>query len=211
MTVIQSLASFVLAAGLLVVTPGLDTALILRTATSDGASQAMKAVLGIVVGCLVWGAATAVGLAALLAASEAAFTAVKWIGTAYLLWLGIGLIRRPRRSFEGLPGSRLRMGDHRLGWFWKGVLQNVLNPKMGIFYISFLPQFVPAGLPPAGYTFLLAAIHGMLGLMWFAALILATRPLVHALRRPVVLATLDRLTGCVFVAFGVNLALSRRP
>ena len=92
----------------------------------------------------------------------------------------------------------------------RGLLQNLLNPKVGVFYISFLPQFVPAAVPAAPWMLLLAGIHAALGLLWFGVLITATRPIVGLLRRPPVLRAIDRLTGLVFLAFGAKLALSRR-
>ena len=209
MTITQALVSFVLAAGLLTLTPGLDTALVLRTGMAEGPRQAAQAALGIVIGCLIWGAAVAIGLGALLAASAVAFTLLKWLGAAYLLWLGLRLILAPRSQVASIaePSSREALG--RSGWFWKGLLQNLLNPKIGVFYVSFLPQFVPPTVDFVSFTFLLAAIHAVLGLAWFAALIRAMRPLVRLFRRPAFVKAMDRLTGCVFVGFGAKLALSR--
>ena len=209
MTITQSLVSFILAASLLTITPGLDSALVLRTAAVDGALQAFRAGLGIVAGCLAWGGAIAVGLGALLAASLTAFTVLKWIGVCYLVWLGVQLLRRPRSAFAIGAGPDARPA-RRTGWFVRGLLQNLLNPKVGVFYISFLPQFVPASMPPAPWMMLLTEIHAALGLAWFGVLITATRPIVGLLRRPPVLRAMDRLTGLVFLAFGVKLALSRR-
>ncbi len=206
MTMLQPILAFVLAASVLTVTPGLDTALVLRTAAVSGARPAWFAGVGVALGCLVWGAAVSVGLGALLAASELAYTIVRWAGAAYLLWLGIGLIARPRREVDpggAAPGRNAWQGLRR------GLLTNLLNPKVGIFYITFLPQFVPAGANVAVFSFLLAAIHCALGLAWFAALIAATVPLARALARPRVVRALDRLTGGIFVAFGVKLALVR--
>lgn len=100
MSVAQALAAYVVAAGLLTLTPGLDTALILRTAAVEGPKRAALAAVGIIAGCLVWGAAVALGLGALLAASSLAFTALKWAGAAYLVWLGLNLILKPRASFD---------------------------------------------------------------------------------------------------------------
>jgi threonine/homoserine/homoserine lactone efflux protein len=207
MTIAQSLLSFVLAAGLLTIAPGLDSALVLRTATAEGGARAARAGLGIFAGCLIWGGVVAVGLGALLAASKFAFATLKWAGVAYLFWLGLQLVCQPRTELPPATDLAPRGGS---GWFWKGMLQNLLNPKVGIFYVSFLPQFVPATVPTVAYTFLLSAIHGALGLAWFAALILATRPLVRVLRRPSTLKMLDRLTGGVFMASGAKLALSSR-
>lgn len=200
-----SLIAFTLAAALLTVTPGLDTALVLRTAASEGPRPAFLAGLGICLGCLVWGAVVALGLGALLAASELAYTVLRWLGAAYLVYLGVKLILSKREDFglgdAGPAGSG--------AWLWRGLLTNVLNPKVGVFYVSFLPQFIPAGTNVPAMTFLLAAIHAGLGLIWFAALILATQPLAKALRTPRVVRTLDRLTGGLFLLFGAKLALSR--
>lgn len=210
MTITQSLLAFVLAAGLLTITPGLDTAMVLRTSAVEGARRAGFAALGIGLGCLVWGAAVSVGLGALLAASEAAYTALKWTGAAYLVWLGIGLLRKPRTGLANEATAMMAPVNYgAAGWLLKGMLTNILNPKIGVFYVTFLPQFVPAGVPVAGYTFLLASIHVALSVLWFALLIGASAPLGRVLRRPAVVRALDRLTGCVFVGFGVKLALSR--
>jgi len=208
MTVAQALAAYLLAAGLLTVTPGLDTALVLRTAAVEGPRRAGLAAAGIVTGCLVWGAAAALGLGALLAASTLAFTVLKWAGAAYLVWLGLHLVLRPRDRFELAADARLAGGD--LAWLRRGLLTNLLNPKIGVFYVSFLPQFLPAGVAPAPFIFLLAAIHGAVSVFWFAALIGATRPISGVLKRAAVVRWLDRITGGVFLGFGLRLALDRR-
>jgi len=201
-----SLLAFTVAAALLTVTPGLDTALVLRTAASEGRRPAVWSGLGIVTGCFVWAAIVAGGLSALLLASESAYNTLRWIGAAYLLYVGVGLLRRPRHSFanEAAPRNRGR------GAYARGALTNLLNPKVGIFYVSFLPQFVPAGVSVAPFTLLLGAIHGLLGLIWFAVLIAATGPLMQRLRRPSVVRWLDRGTGAIFVGFGARLALESR-
>ena len=94
--------------------------------------------------------------------------------------------------------------------FTTGVLTNLLNPKVGVFYVSFLPQFVPHGAPVAAFILLLGLIHAVLGLIWFACLILATRPIARLLRKPALVLGLDRITGALFVAFGLGLALESR-
>jgi threonine/homoserine/homoserine lactone efflux protein len=203
----QSLIAFTLAAALLTVTPGLDTALVLRTAAAEGARRAFSAALGICLGCLAWGLVVALGLGILLAASELAYTALRWIGAGYLLYLGVRLILSNRSDF--LDGNGQADGAASRIWFRRGLLTNLLNPKVGVFYVSFLPQFIPAGTNVPVATMALAAIHASLGLIWFAVLIAATRPLASALRRPKVIRTLDRLTGGLFLLFGARLALSR--
>lgn len=199
----QSLIAFTLAAALLTVTPGLDTALVLRTAAAEGARRAFAAALGICLGCLAWGALVAVGLGVLLEASELAYLALKWVGAAYLLYLGLRLILVGRDEAEEEADAP------RANWFLRGLLTNLLNPKVGAFYLSFLPQFVPAGASVPATTLLLAAIHAGLGLLWFLLLIGATRPLARALRNPGLVRALDRLTGGVLIFFGLKLAFSR--
>lgn len=209
MTVVQALSAYVVAAGLLTITPGLDTALILRTAAVEGPKRASFAALGIGVGCLIWGAAVALGLGALLAASTLAFTVLKWAGAAYLVWLGLNLLLKPRDRFEVAAGAKRGGGD--LTWLRRGLLTNLLNPKIGIFYVSFLPQFLPTGVQAAPFIFLLATIHVVIGAGWSGVLIAGTRPIAGVLQRAAVVRWLDRVTGGVFLAFGVRLALEPRP
>jgi len=204
MSIETALIAFVAAASLLTITPGLDTAMVLRTAAVEGPRSSALAGLGILSGCLAWGAAVALGLGVLVAASSLAYTVLKWAGAAYLAWLGINLILRPRSKLD------LTLADARRGAWWaRGFLNNLLNPKIGVFYVSFLPQFVPAHVAAAPFIFLLAAIHALLGAIWFAALIAATSPLKRALQRAAVVRWIDRATGAVFLGFGARLALER--
>ena len=205
MTIFGSLSTFVLAAGLLTLTPGVDTALVLRSSTFDGPGSGVRATVGILIGCLIWGALVAFGLAELITASPLAYNVLKWAGAAYLLWLGGRMILRPR----SLPPVASSGAAGAANWFLRGLAGNLLNPKMGVFYVSFLPQFVPKGVSVGPYIFLLATIHAALGLLWCGALILASRPLGRAMRRPSVVKALDRITGVVFIGFGARLALSK--
>ncbi len=207
MTVLQALAAFTLAAGLLTLTPGLDTALVLRTAALEGPRRAALAVVGILSGCFVWGGLVAFGLGAVLAASSLAFDLLKWAGAAYLVWLGIGLILKPRDRFEVETGPAMSGSDTT--WMRRGLLTNLLNPKMGVFYISFLPQFLPDGVAAGPFMLGLTAIHVLLGAVWLGLLIAATQPLSRLLKRPAVVRWLDRLTGGVFLGFGIRLAFER--
>ncbi len=141
--VVESLIAFTLAASILTVTPGVDTALVLRTVAVGGARPAAFATLGIGLGCLVWGALVSLGLGALLAASAIAFTVLKYAGAAYLLWLGVRLLLRPRQTIA-MAGDADFHGKEALIALRRGFLKNMLNPKVGVFYISPLPQFVPA-------------------------------------------------------------------
>lgn len=209
MTITQALATFCIAAGLLTIAPGLDTALVLRTAAAEGPKSAALAALGVVMGCLTWGAAVAFGLGALLAASEPAFTVLRWAGALYLVWLGVNLILKPRSQVALEPADGAASPSSR-NWLGRGYLTNLLNPKVGVFYVSFLPQFLPAHVAAGPFIFLLAVLHALMGIVWFALLIVATRPIARALKRPSVIRRLDRLTGVVFLTFGVKLALVRQ-
>jgi threonine/homoserine/homoserine lactone efflux protein len=206
MSVTDSLLAFSFAALLLTLTPGLDTALILRTACAEGGKKAFHTALGIDAGCFIWGAAVAVGLGALLAVSELAYTVLKICGAGYLCWLGLQLLLRPRSSFSQEDGATTSQGN----WFVRGMLGNVLNPKVGIFYVSFLPQFIPAGHSPFIWTFILVSIHVLLGTLWSITLILSTRFASGVLKKSHVVRAMDRATGGLFLCFAAKLALSSR-
>lgn len=200
------LTAFIAAATLLTMTPGVDTAIVLRAATMEGRRPALMASVGIALGCLIWGSAVSLGLGALLHASELAYTIVKFAGAAYLIWLGARLLLRPHAALNPEAGEALPQDGNDA--FWRGLLTNLLNPKVGVFYVTFLPQFIPAGANVAGYSFFLASLHVVLTLAWFSVLIAATVPLSRFLRQSSAVKTLDRLTGGVFVAFGIGLAAS---
>lgn len=209
---VSALLAFSVAAALLTLTPGIDTALVLRTAAVEGGRQAFLAGAGISCGALSWGLITALGLGALLAVSKTAYLVLQIIGAGYLIFLGAGMLRAAiSGKSEGLgaitPGDLPRRSRN---WFLRGLTTNLLNPKVGVFYVSFLPQFIPAGGNVALFSVAMAAIHAMMGLLWFVMLILATQPLSRFLRRPAAVRTLDGATGAVLVAFGLRLALERR-
>ena len=208
MTVLQALTAFILAATLLTLAPGPDTAMILRTAATEGPRRGWLAALGIASGCLVWGLAIALGLSAVLAASHMVYTLLKWAGAAYLLWMGLGLLFQPRSRFdlEAAPGQPAKGRN----WFVRGLFNNLLNPKIGVFYVSFLPQFTPLGVPAGPFIVLLAAIHVVIGLIWSGCLIGATRPLKRWLAEAAVVKSLDRITGGVFILFAGRLILEPR-
>lgn len=208
-----ALAAFALAAGLMTLTPGLDTALVLRAAAVGGARRAAAAGLGVCAGLLAWGLAAAVGLGALLAASETAYAVLRWAGAGYLIYLGVGLVRNAGAfDLDRTAGGGGAAASPVAAWFLRGWATNILNPKVGVFYVAFMPQFMPADVAAVPFSALLAAIHAAEAMAWFGLLILATRPLSAVLRRPAVVRRIDRLTGGVLIAFGAALLLDdRRP
>jgi threonine/homoserine/homoserine lactone efflux protein len=209
MTFAQAIGAFAVAAGLMVMTPGLDTALILRIATVEGARRAAFAALGVCLGVVAWCVAVALGLGSLLAASQTAFQVLKWAGAAYLVWLGLQMLLKPRSRFDVAAGETIRISSD-LTCLRRGFLNNLLNPKAGVFYVSFLPQFLADGVEPATFLIALGVLNALMGMVWFGALIGATRPLAAALQRTSVVRWLDRVTGGLFLAFGARLALERR-
>lgn len=203
------LFSFLFAITILTLTPGFDTALVLRTAAAQGWRRASATAFGVTLGCLVWGVAVGFGLGALLLASELAYNLLKWVGAAYLLCLGVRLLLNPRtHAQEAAAGEAVQQGY--LSSFSRGLFGNLLNPKVGVFYVTFLPQFIPAGASVPLWCSLMALTHMVIGLMWNAVLIGGSHYFADRLRRPAVLRVMDRLTGLVFIGFAAKLALSRR-
>lgn len=210
MTVASALWTFALLAGVLTIIPGPDSALILRSALVQTRKHAYATALGIATGTFVWGAAAAVGAAALLAASELAFTILKIVGALYLAYLGVSMIvksfrRKQLDAPEPPPVGTLK------GAFVRGALTNLLNPKVGVFYIALIPQFIPEGVNPVGMGLLLALVHVLESIVWFTGLILAAHFARKWLSRPSVSAWIDRVTGGILVAFGAVLAIESRP
>lgn len=201
--------SFLFAITLLTLTPGFDTALVLRSAAAQGWQRASATALGVTLGCLMWGVAVGLGLGALLLASELAYNMLKGIGAAYLLYLGVRLLLNPRSAVASGQDEQKRE-ERYLTCFARGLSGNLLNPKVGVFYVTFLPQFIPAGASVPLWCTLMALTHMVIGLVWNAVLIGGSQYFARHLRRPAVLKVMDRLTGCVFIGFAAKLALSRR-
>lgn len=206
-----SLWTFALVVGLLTLTPGLDTALILRTSALGRRRRAWGVVLGIQTGTLTWGALTSLGVTALLTASHLAYETLRWVGAAYLVWMGARMLRDTFKgrtpAADDVPAGLLPAGADSLGGGWRqGFLTNLLNPKMGAFYVALLPQFIPPGADHFTAGLLLTSVHIALGLAWSAVLIGCARLLNGWLRKPRARRLLDRITGTVVAGFGIRLA-----
>lgn len=205
----SAITAFAVVAGLMTLVPGIDTALVLRTAITQGRAQAFAAGAGISLGVLTWGIAAAVGVSALLSASQVAFDVLRWAGAAYLVWLGGSLLVASfRREGVDLDGGPVRAESAWTG-FRRGLLTNLLNPKIGAFYVALLPQFLPEGVPAGLAGAALAMVHVVEGMAWFTVLILAAHALRSWLQRRAVQQWIDRITGGVLIGFGLKLALSR--
>ncbi|MFI6843999.1 LysE family translocator [Kitasatospora sp. NPDC050467] len=205
MEMTTALWSFALVVGLLTVTPGLDTALILRTSALGHRRQAWGVVLGIQTGTLLWGTLTSAGVTALLTASRLAYDVLRWGGAAYLVWMGVAMLRN--RGGGAGPEEGLADGGLAHGWR-RGTLTNLLNPKVGVFYVAVLPQFIPAGAPHFAAGVALTCVHVVEGLLWSAVLVGFAQAVRGWLRRPAARRLLDRVTGAVVIGFGLKLAAS---
>ncbi len=206
----SAVLSFALVAGLLTIIPGLDTALVLRAAISQGRPQAFATGLGVASGALVWGAAAAAGVSALLVASRIGYDAVRTAGAAYLLYLGLRLLWSAWHEGAGVAADVAEGPPETVWRSWlRGFGTNLLNPKVGAFYLAVLPQFIPAHTFHLGFGLLLALVHDAEAMLWFTALILGASRLRPWLSRRSVRRGVDATTGAVLVAFGLRLGLER--
>jgi threonine/homoserine/homoserine lactone efflux protein len=216
MDVMPSLFAFGLVAGLLTITPGLDTALVLRSAMTQGRQQAFATALGISAGLLVWGVSAAAGIAAVVTVSTAIYTALRLIGAAYMVWLGLRILRLLARQ-EAHPAKREADGsaaDVPASAAWRswrqGLLTNLLNPKVGAFYVAVLPPFIPPDSSPLVLGLALAGVHIGESLLWFTVMIVAVQSIRPWLSRRSVQRVIEGMTGTVLIGFGVKLGLSSR-
>ena len=202
---VHDLPLFIAAGLLLNITPGADLALIGARSAAQGFRCGAAAALGVGAGCFVHVAAAALGLSALIASSAAAFTVLRWLGAAYLVWLGIGLLRG-----SGTSPSAETAGP-AMTWrrsFAQGFLTNALNPKVALFFLAFLPQFIDAAAPDKALAFIglgaLFAVNGTVVNVAFAALIARLRGALGS--QPAAGRWLARGVGAAFIALGVRLA-----
>ena len=190
---------------LLIVIPGPDTAMVTKNAVVGGRRSGVYAALGVAIGLTIWTAAAALGIAALLRASSLAFDALKIAGALYLTWVGIQMLRS--RGVVAHDATRPASGRRALR---QGLLSDLGNPKIAVFFTSLLPQFVQGDTQAFMPLLFLGAIFAALTLFWLAAYALAVGHASGWLRRPSVRRALDRFTGVVLIGFGVRLALERR-
>lgn len=211
---LDQLGIFIAAGLLLNLTPGPDVLYIVTHALKSGARAGMVAALGIGAGCFVHIFAAAVGVSALLAASATAFTLLKWIGAAYLVWVGVRMVRSSAPAQIGVPpGADTTPRPDLRSIFVRGFTTNALNPKVALFFLAFLPQFIGPAIQHKALAFLLLGllfnINGLLvnfgwaaAAAWLSANVGAVRQGMH---------WLERAAGAMFLAFGLKLALADNP
>lgn len=198
--------SFALVVGLLTITPGLDTALVLRTSAASGRSRARGVIAGIQVGTLAWGVLAAAGIGAVLLASEVAYTVLRIVGAAYVIWVGARMLHTAIRGATSKAAPAIEGHDRFIVGFRQGFTTNILNPKVGAFYVALLPQFIPTDAPQLLWGVQLAGVHVVLGTVWLGTLLVLARSVGAWLRRPRVSRGLDGIAGAAIIGFGVKLA-----
>ncbi|NEA25045.1 LysE family translocator [Actinomadura bangladeshensis] len=211
---VESLLAFAGAAVLIAMAPGPSTVVIMRESVRSGRRGGLAVVLGNESGVLVWGVAAAVGLSALLAASRLAYEGLRVAGAVVLVWFGVRALWRARRGggSEG-PVREVEAGGAGLpGWrcFRLGLVTNFANPKAGVFAVSFLPQFVPAGWPVAWTLVGFSVAWALIDLAWYAVVVWLVGAARRVLGRPGVRRRLEQVSGAVLVGLGVRLAVEAR-
>jgi threonine/homoserine/homoserine lactone efflux protein len=202
---------FIGVAAIVIVVPGPDTAVVTKNVLIHGRRAAFGTSFGVTAGLSVWTVAAALGVASVVRASYLAFTVLKLIGALYLIWLGFQALRaaghtgsagRPSRASEPVMGM--------LSGFRQGLLSDLANPRIGIFFTSLLPQFGDPGHPVLLPFLALGAVFVLMTVLWLSAYCLVSARAARTLQRPRVKAALDRVTGVVLIGLGLRLAIEHR-
>ncbi|MEQ2528262.1 LysE family translocator [Robertmurraya yapensis] len=196
--------TFLLLSLFVVMSPGIDTAIITKRTISDGRQAGFIIALGITSGCLVHTFAAALGLSAILMQSAFAFEMIKYIGAIYLIYLGLSsFIKRKDKQ------KAMVQPEPKKSAFKQGLLSNVLNPKVAVFFITFLPQFVSTDTNTTLQLILMGTTYTLLSIAWFIVYVLFINILREWLMSPKVQGILDKATGIVLIGFGLKLAMDK--
>ena len=203
----MQIGQFLAVAAIVVITPGVDMALVTRNALMHGRRAAVMTAIGINIGILFWVMAAVLGLAAVVSTSATAFAAIKLVGAVYLVYLGVQALRSARTDgSESEPSPHLAPSSRMA--FRQGLVSNILNPKIAVFFTSLLPQFVGAH-GSAGNLLLLGLLFNAMGVCWLICYATAVARGRNVLVRPRVRRMLDRISGLVLVGLGARLALEK--
>ena len=202
---LTSVLTFIPAAALIVLLPGPDTLVVVRSLLRHGRREAAMTVVGVLSGLAVWVTAASFGLSALLRASETGYTCLKIAGAAYLLFLGAQSLRA-RVSPIPITGEAVVRRSLIGGGFGAGLLTDLLNPKVGVFFVSFLPGFIPHGEAVGIVSMLLGAIFIALTASYFVVMLLLAGRVTEWMQNAAIRKRMDRITGCVLIGFGIRLA-----
>lgn len=205
------LLPFVVVVAIITVVPGPDMALAIRNGVRGGVAAVWWTGLGCCTGICVWAGAAVLGLSALLAASAVTFTVIKLAGAAYLTYLGVLSWWHSRRRPEPLSPvvATSAVPVSRLAAYRQGLVSNLLNPKIGLIFLTLIPQFVASGEPRIATSATLAGVFLVIAVVWWRLFSLAVGALGRLLERPRLRRTLDRVTGTVLIGLGVRVAITK--
>jgi RhtB (resistance to homoserine/threonine) family protein len=210
---VRSLPAFLAVAAAVTLIPGPAFALVLQTAAVHGRRTALATIAGNSVGVLVWGALSAAGVSALVAASEVAYDTLRLAGAAYLVWLGVQALRPHRgdAAASGEPGAAAGATTHRDTWraARRGLVNSLANPKLALFFVALFPQFVAPGAAVLPAALAMAAVIVAFDVLWYGSVALLVDRARRALR-PRLVAAVEKVTGAVLLGFGLRLAAESR-
>lgn len=199
--------AFTLVVAVLVVTPGADTMLVMKNGIRNGRKGGWATTLGVLGGTVVHAVISALGISVLVARSETIYLIIKGLGALYLVWLGVQTLSSVRnRHTTEVSGNKVAAK----GAFLEGLITNILNPKVAIFYVAFLPQFISPADPVLAKSLLLACIHNVLSLFWLGGLVIVISRGKRWMQKQQVQEWLSRISGVVLIALGVRLAFESR-
>jgi RhtB (resistance to homoserine/threonine) family protein len=204
---------FLTIAAVLTVTPGADMALVTKNVITRGRAAGFMSTLGIALGCLIHATLSGLGLSVILNRSAALFEMVKLAGAVYLLYIGASSLWSAVRGEHGpspSAGPKEASDERRLRSFAEGLFTNLLNPKVALFYLTFLPQFIAPGEPVLRKSLFLALIHVGMGIVWLSVFIALLHRLSGVFSRSSVRRKLEAVTGGLLIAFGLKLAVAKR-
>ncbi|MEQ8368528.1 MAG: LysE family translocator [Roseicyclus sp.] len=206
------IAAFIVVASLLVMSPGPNGVLIAKTVPTSGRMAGFANIAGFVTAFFVHGTLSIIGISIILVQSAIAFAALKYVGAAYLCWIGLRALHAAwKGDMVAGPTAPARRQRTLVRAYFEGFLTNALNPKVSMFYLAAFPQFITIGETPMAWAFLLVFVHAMINAVWFTAMILLFAQLTGMTRNVAFQRGLKGLTGIVFVGFGIKLATYRLP
>ena len=209
---IVNFEAFLIAITILTLTPGLDTAVVIRNTSRSGIKDGYTTSLGICSGLFVHATFSAIGVSAILLQSAQAFQVMKWVGAAYLIWVGITGIRS---TLKGVKGLEVTEAEHKTfnarRSLREGFLSNVLNPKTAVFYLAFLPQFIDPNYSPFIQSITMAGIHFLISMVWQCILAGTINSAQKFVKNSSVMGWMEGITGTVLIALGIKLILEDPP
>lgn len=209
---ILNFEAFLIAITILTLTPGLDTALVIRNTSRSGLADGCMTSFGICSGLFVHAFFSAVGISAILAQSAELFQMVKMVGAAYLIWLGLSSLRALSKNGVGMQvGEEVQLAYSAKRSLREGFLSNVLNPKTAVFYLAFLPQFVNPEGSPLLQSMLMASVHFIIAMVWQCGLSSILNSAKNLIENGRFMQWMESITGMVLVGLGIKLLMEESP